>query len=488
MTNSTRSVFSSDDPSIVWACPGGGAKGCGTRDDPFTSVSHAISRARPGSTVALLNGRYRGDVTVQVSGTVERPIRIAGAGDGVAEIFEGCWYFYDTSDLILSDLVFRNSPHGAVSVVGACRRNSFRSLHFANCSTREGSCTMFFGGSGARCNIVEECVFEAAPGNGKTVTDVRQQTIGIMVSEGDPADRRTLNRDHVFRRNTIRNYGCGVLIGSRGSGDTLHGHIVENNSIADCAGDGIRVKCGDTMLRANVVAGCRGSAIALSLGESSTIADNRIERCTTGIRVLGPGHTLRNNCILSCLRESVRIAADAEDGAAPASNIILENNTCVQAEPGMDMREPMGIRIEPGTSCVVRRNLFAGRGMPYAVGAGSRAPRAVLVKDNLHSGGSSAAEGCAAGEVSFADPDADNYENDSAYGAHGWMARGRQMIAGCADTEGYREAEMEHAGSRPGVADALVQDIDRRELLTRSMFYGGEIDAGGNLHEPPDSD
>ena len=72
-----------------------------------------------------------------------------------------CWFFYDICDLIVSGFTFRDAPHGAVSVMGACLRNRFADLLFINCGTRESaSCTLFFGGAGGSCNVVENCLFE----------------------------------------------------------------------------------------------------------------------------------------------------------------------------------------------------------------------------------------------------------------------------------------------------------------------------------------
>jgi hypothetical protein len=69
-------MFSHEDPSIIWVGPAGDGGGRGTFDEPFTSVTEAVASARPGNTVVLRAGLYRGDVTVQNSGTIDRPIRI----------------------------------------------------------------------------------------------------------------------------------------------------------------------------------------------------------------------------------------------------------------------------------------------------------------------------------------------------------------------------------------------------------------------------
>lgn len=65
------------------AAPTGTEKGVGTRDQPWdlaTALS-AIERVKPGDTLWLHGGTYRGGFTSQLAGTVEQPIIVRGAAE-----------------------------------------------------------------------------------------------------------------------------------------------------------------------------------------------------------------------------------------------------------------------------------------------------------------------------------------------------------------------------------------------------------------------
>jgi len=483
-------MVSREDPSILWVAPHGAGRGRGSFDEPYTDVTHAVSLARPGDTVVLTKGRYHGDVTVQARGTIDRPVRIAAERAGCAEFVGSCWYVYDICDVILSGVVFRDAPHVALSVVGACERNCFDSLRFFNCGTSNPArCTVFLGGSGARCNVVENCVFEAQERSEDKYGDA--QTIGIMISEGDTESPPTLNRDHIVRQNAFHNYDSALLVGTRGSGAGLYGHVVENNIIRNCRCDGVRVKCGDVILRANLFQNCRRSAVSLAMGKGSTVADNRIECCATGIHVLGCGHTVRNNCILHSSRQAVHVCGGGS-GLEAATNVIIENNTCVNGGG----ETAACVRIDPGTSCVIRRNLFSGPGRacvspePGVEESGGRRRRSrtsLFADDNLASNGCDEAGGCSAGTVAFADEVRGNYENQSGYGAQGWMARGTEFETP-STLEERAGGNMEFGIEEQSSTEELLREIDSHELLARSLLLDETAGEDDWLDEAGDSE
>jgi hypothetical protein len=465
---STPEVYSREDPSIIWIAPDGSGKGRGSYDDPYTDATYGIGKAEPGSTVVFKAGRYFGDVTVQSGGSLQLPLSITveRAGDTVFDC--GSWYLYDSSDLILSGFVFANTINSSLSVIGACERNCFRYLRFDGYAVlKDAGCNIFFGGSGSRCNVVEDCEFDAGP-------DVRHSvkkpvSIGILVSEGDTEDTDMLNRDYLFRRNIFSGYDCGILLGSRGIDGKQCGHIVEGNVFTGCAADGVRVKCGDVILRGNVFSACANSAVSVLMGYGSFVTDNRIEDCATGIRVLGAGHTIRNNCILRSSHQSVHVSLPEDEGIAPASNIIIENNTCVHGiSPDVG---PIGVRIDTGTSCVIRGNIFSGRGMSWEVfGTGDASKTSIYSGDNISAGACAPAQGCVAGAAGFINEKAGNYENASWHGAHGWMARGTEMENAADESERYASA-VSAATDNGGMEPGQESSGDEEPILDRSYFF-----------------
>jgi parallel beta-helix repeat protein len=358
-------MFDREDPRLIWVSPDA-EDGDGTFDQPFSSIGSALNKVEPGNTIVLKNGIYDEDVTVQISGTLERPIKIIADENATVEISASCWFFYDTSDLIVSGLTFKNAPHGAISVIGACQRNRFEKLHFVNCGTADASsCTMYFGGSSAECNIVENCIFIS----GKDPYKANVTSVALMVSEGNNESENTAIKNHIFRRNRFENYTHAILVGSNDVNVDLHGHIVEYNTISNCASDGIIVKCGDTQVRANLIKNCKMNAIKVAAGSSCVIENNRIENSLNGIAVNGSGHTVANNCISKCNNQAIFVCGDTDGQKTAATNLFIENNTCVDCGdiPSQGSAKISGILIGPGTTCVISNNLISGDGIPCYV-------------------------------------------------------------------------------------------------------------------------
>jgi hypothetical protein len=476
---------SDNDPRIIWVAPAGETKGSGTQDDPYTSLNRAIEKVMPGYTIMLTAGEYTGDVTFQTSGLMEMPIRVVPEEGAEVTIVDASWYFYDASDFIVRDLHFTGAPNSAISVIGACERNCFSNLSFVNCGgITDQSCTFFFGGDGGLCNVVENCSFEA-PARQPNPTAM---SIGLMISEGDIQDNGNLNRNHIFRNNTFTKFGCAIVIGSTGRSAVQFGHRVENNTINACWRDGIRIKCGDTIVSGNLISHCGNRGIALMAGAASHITDNRIENCLTGIHVLGSGHSIQNNCLVRCSREALHLGAAADEHEVTAANIIVEQNSCIDCggAGGEGDSETFGVRCDAKTTAVIRRNIFSGTGMPYTTGkvktaAKKRSTGAVVAAadDNIAADGCAVVGGCIAMAIGFNDSDAGNYENSSDYGCHGWMAVGSRsveegapemVVASIPDLEDEEAEAAQHAEDTDG--EEFVEDIDAAEYFFKSGFYG----------------
>jgi len=425
-------MFNINDPKLIWVLPGA-AGGNGTAGKPFGKIDNALKNAEPGSTIVLKKGIYNGNLTIDLSGTAPMPIRITGETETDAEIRNACWFFYDTSDIIVTHLVFRDAPHGAISLIGACERNRFADIKFHNCGTsKETACTFFAGGSGGNCNVVENCSFIHA--EDESAVTSANASIGLMVTEGDEDGNKPL-KHFIARRNRFVNYAYGILIGSRDSTSHEYGHIVEYNEIDNCSSEGILVKCGDTQIRGNLIRNCNRNSIAVQAGIGTIVEDNRVVDCRNGIRMSGPGHSVTNNCVIRCREHAVRVCG-INGESNPAVNLLIENNTFIDCgtQSTIDDITVAGIRIDNGTTCIIRRNLVHGKGKPYQVvpsgqdsivkkNGKSRHATEFVVADNISSGGCDQLNGFKATDVDFQKSGDDNFENGSGYGATGWMLR-----------------------------------------------------------------
>lgn len=477
-------MFDKNDPSVLWISPQAGSGGDGTHENPFGDIGHAIAIVNPGMTIKLTAGVYGRDVTFDISGTIHQPIRIAADPGADVAILKACWFFYDVSDIIVSGLTFRDAPVGAVSVIGACARNRFEDLRFINCGKRDTvSCTLFFGGSGGSCNMVENCRFErAVPGTAAAAAarGSAAKSIGLMVSEGD-IDGGAPIVDHVFRKNYFVNYDYGILVGAGDAPAGQYGHIVEYNTVERCRSEGILVKCSDTMVRGNRVAGCPNNSIAIGAGRGSVVDSNRVLDCGSGIWVNGDGHTVANNCIVRCSGEAIGVnGASKTQERRAASNILIENNTCVDcgtAAGNGGAARVAGVRIDAGTTSIVRQNLFYGAGKPYVYSgdaAQNKGKKASLIIENIIAGQGEAMEGASVATVAFKSAGSDDFTNDSGRGASGKVLAPdafepedevNDYRCGCGETDEEADNEKE--------AEDIAETADFESFMSR--FYSKEI-------------
>lgn len=461
-----------NNPEIIWVSPDN-CKGQGTWENPYGSINEALQVSKPGNTIVLKEGIYQEDQTIEISGTPQRPVRIVSDDDATVIIEESCWFFYDTSDLIISGLIFKNSPFGAISVIGTCKRNRFDSLQFINCgSKKDASCTMFFGGSGGCFNVVENCRFERENKSQDHHQTTANSSIAVMISEGDANESSPLI-DHILRRNHFSNYGFAILIGTRDSNTNSYGHIIEFNTIRNCASDGIIVKCGDTQVRGNLLENCRSCSISVQAGIGSVIENNRITDCNTGISINGTGHSVTNNCLVRCKDEAIRVCGKQNEEKAAASNLLIEKNTLIQCCAPEDNHSAF-IRIEPGTTSIIQQNLFHGKGHPYRMSDFVLNQKAeinpvkqmrteTVIDDNLGSGDCEILKGITARAVEFVN-ETDCFENDSGYGASGWVLK----------QEGFDINGDEH-NEQTDYLEASILEDDDGNLIVPGENYNDNI-------------
>ena len=410
-------MFDIEDLDNIWVSPDA-HDGNGTFDRPFDSLSKALFKAKPGNRIILKEGTYSQDQTIEISGSADRPIEICADHGAKVAITGACWYFYDTSDLVVSGFTFKDSPRSSISVIGNCKRNSFHNLSFYNCGTSgKASCTIFFGGSGARFNMVENCTFEHSVLKHSEVTS-KNASVALMVSEGSSECSSPI-KNHIFRRNTLRNYDYGIMVGSKNRSNLDSGHIVEYNTIENCKVDGILVRVGDTRIRGNKVYDCGSNSISIITGTGSVVENNRILEGNCGIRINGSGHTVHNNCIVRCSLEAVRAGGVNGEQTDPASNLFIQENTFIDC--GKENRfATAGISIEQGTTCIIEKNLVHGSGKPYSFEYdGISGHTECVVKNNICSGNCETINGFSDAKISFKKAQDDNYENMSGYGASG---------------------------------------------------------------------
>jgi hypothetical protein len=415
-------MFDQESPDIIWVSSEYSEEEYGTWEQPYSSIEDALEHLNPGKTIVLKSGIYKGDLTIQVSGTARNPIRIAADDDAQVVITGGCWFLYDTSDLIVSRLTFKDAPHGALSVIGKCNRNRFEMLNFINCGiSSKASCTMYFGGSGGSNNIVENCNFEASD---QAIANSKGESIALMISEGDLDDGDPI-KSHIIRKNSFQKYGYGVLVGSSNTTTNEYGHVLEYNHIDTCLRAGILVKCGDTQVRGNLVQNCKSNSISVMAGYGNVIDSNRIVDCESGIRVNGSGHTVVNNCVVRTKTAAITACGHGPDETIAASNLFIESNTFVWCGVNNTDKKSSspGVLVETGTSCIIRKNLIYGMGNPLILDdkiSGAVSPAQIIYDENAVSDDTFLRSGFTKTSVEFSD-ECMTFDNTTGYGAQGWV-------------------------------------------------------------------
>lgn len=423
-------MYNPQDPDIIWVFSEYEGDGNGSKSTPYSKIRNALEKAQPGSVIVLKEGIYTENVNIQNSGSITDPIKITSEND--AGVFcEGNWYFYDVSDVIVSDIVFRNIKHQAISVIGACERNSFNGLEFINCGIdSKAPCTFFFGGSGGQCNIVENSKFIIEKNDYEQTN--QNLPIGILVTEGDTEEDSKPNTNYVFRRNTFSNYGCAIVIGTSDENtNNNYSHIVENNSINNCTSDGIRIKCGDTLIRGNLIVGCNKSGINIIQGKTTNIYDNRITDCETGFSVAGYDCVISNNCIIRSSRHAIIMYGIPPLGKKGLrGNIIIERNTFINRQASGKIKPESDIALHKNTYSIIRKNIFCGNlsvctvfNDKNEITSNNQTVIKSHIEDNKINNSYKNTDGFEFAKFEFENLKKDNYSNNIEIGAKGWMVK-----------------------------------------------------------------
>lgn len=454
-----------DDPDILWIHSNAAPGGYGSFDSPFSTIEEGLERLQPGQSLVIRPGEYDSDLNFQLSGTASSPIRIMAEPESSVIIRGACWFFYDTSDLIVSGFTFADAPYGAISVIGDCSRNRFDSLSFVNCGNRrKTACTLYIGGAGGSCNVVENCTFDHAPPDPSEKLSPENASVGLMVAPGN-ADTGAPIVNTLIRGNRFVNYGYGILLGGDGAGSSRCGHIIEYNRLAGCGSEAIMVKSGDSRIRGNCIEKCPTNAVSVCCELDCQVEDNRIVDSGRGIRVSGRGHTIANNCLVRCNAGAIHVGGAPGDGGNGASNCFVERNTIVECgtPAEADALPVAGVIINPGTTGIMQRNLVYGQGTPYAVvaaGHGSERPAGAVpetrfvIRNNGGGGGCALLDGVGEAAVTFADAAGGDYANVSGFGAEGVML----------SPEGFN-CDDDLSGEAAGYRKASVLEDDEGNLI-----------------------
>jgi hypothetical protein len=265
-------------PAGALGCPGGG--GTAVRDAP--GLTRALAAVRPGGTILLADGEYRGNFTATTRADAARPITLCGSRAAVL-----------------------TAAGGYV-------------LHLAGAS--HWRLTGFSVRGGQKGVVTDRAVGNVL--DGLFVEGTGQEAVHL----------RSASTDNVIRRSTIRRtgladprFGEGVYVGSAvnnwprysgGGPDRSDRNLVEGNSVTDTTAECVDVKEGTT---GGVVRGNRLSGRGLVPGAADSVID-----------VKGNGWTVRDNVATDLRGDPVKVRRVAGWGV---SNRVEGNR--VEGAPGI---------------------------------------------------------------------------------------------------------------------------------------------------------
>lgn len=433
----------------------------GSEEAPFRSITKALEVAGPGSRILLNEGIYSESVSIQMSGTLSDPIKIEAQKDKNV-IVTASWFIYDSSDIIISGIKFKDITSQALSIIGTCERNSINNIIFENCGTSDKTpCTLFIGGSGSNCNVIEKCDFS---------NNNSDKTIGIIISEGNSDEEALPNSNIIIRENMFTGFDTAMIIGTREDETVngLYGHIIEGNKISDCKSEGIRLRGGDITIKDNLIKKCGSCGINIKSGIEQTISHNRFDSCKTAISLESDDILIRQNAFINSTDNFIDILSK---GDTAKGSVAINHNTFIQNAED----KTFCIHLSNIRPLIARKNLLLNT--DNIINEENTDKSSFLEKNYCNIEKSNNPK-CFFLEFKVEKEEEGNFSTDTSIGASGWQVKGENLP----QTE---KIVVKSLADKENMIDALIDEVDSRELYSRSFFINQEDNMDD---EPPEEE
>lgn len=433
----------------------------GSEEAPFNTVTKALELAGPGSRIILKEGLYSESLSIQTSGTISEPIKIEAKKGENVEITSP-WFIYDSSDIIISSIKFKDISSQALSIIGTCERNSFNNLSFENCGTDSKTpCTLFIGGSGSNCNVIEKCSF---------LNESTSKVIGIIISEGNSDEEAKPNCNIIIRENSFKGFDTALIVGTREEEEIngLYGHIIEGNIITDCINEGIRLRGGDISIKDNIIKKCGKFGITIKSGTEQTISFNRFDECKTAISIESDDILIRQNIFINSESNTIEINRVK---SSSRGSVAINHNTFVQPSES----KGVCIFLSETRPLIARKNLLFNSSNIINE---EMINKTSFLEKNYCDIESSDNNLCPFLQFEGSDLINDNYSTETGFGAAGWQVEGE-------DIPRSEKIVVKSPLEGENVVDELINEVDSKELYSRSFFINQEDNEDD---EPPEEE
>lgn len=337
-------------------------------------LNAAFANASPGNVITMQDGVWNDiDILVKGNGTKEKPITLKAQTPGKVIISGKSSLRLSGRYLVVDGLFFKDG----YSTTGSLIRfiNGKEPAYYSRVTNiavvkfnrpKEDGSENWVQLRGTH-NRVDHSFFCEKISAGKLITVSRTT---------DSADYHQIDYNYFKDIPVLGKNGAEVVgVGWSGTSMSDSQTIIEHNLLENCNGEGelLGLKSGRNIIRYNTIVRSKGS-ISLRHGNNNLVEGNFIfgDKVvhTGGIRVMGEGHTIKNNYIQG-LRGSSRPAIGLIEGIENSplhgylqlKNITVDGNTLIDNELNLvigDLYTPARKQIMPVLNSSIKNNVIVG--------------------------------------------------------------------------------------------------------------------------------
>jgi poly(beta-D-mannuronate) lyase len=346
---------------------------CFAVDRPVTTaaeIAAAAAEAAPGDTLTMADGVWQdADIVFEGIGTEHGPITLRARTPGRVILSGRSRLRIGGEFLVVDGLCFQNG--WVKGHVIAFRRDSKRAANHCrvtNCAVidynppdkkTDSRWVSLYGTH----NRVDHCYLGGKNNSGTTLV--------VWLSDGP--NHHLIDRNHFGSRPYLGwNGGETIRIGTSKRSMVSSRTVVENNLFEECSGEAeiISDKSCDNIHRYNTFRSC-GGALTLRHGNRDTVEANWFigggTKGTGGVRVIGEGHRVFNNCFVELTGRGHRAALSLMNGMpdgplhgyAPVKDVIIAHNTFFRCRQSVVLGCKASRKLSvPPSRCRIANNLL----------------------------------------------------------------------------------------------------------------------------------
>jgi poly(beta-D-mannuronate) lyase len=284
-------------------------------------LQEALAKAQPGDTILLEKGRWNNvALAIETSGTKEKPIVIAAAAPGTVQFTGNSFVRFGSNHVVVSGIQFVDgyAEKGAVVEFRKNNEQLANNCRLTNCVINDYNKPGRFDNENwivlwGQYNRIDHCTIGGKLTGGTTI-------IVELNDERSQQNHHEIDSNYFNGRLPLgSNGGETIRVGVFRYASTASRTNIHHNYFESCSGEVeiISIKSGDNLINNNTFYSCEG-ALVLRHGERNTVTGNifigNYIPYTGGVRIINPGHTVKNNLFLELAGERFHSAFSVLNG------------------------------------------------------------------------------------------------------------------------------------------------------------------------------